>query len=77
MMPYFSISLRNAAAVLRLPSSWRADAIKFAPANAGTQILNTHRVEGMLGPWQGLGFLVLYGAIILVGALWLLGRRDA
>jgi ABC-2 type transport system permease protein len=74
---FFGVLFLPSALIDLLPSSWRADAIKFAPANAGTQILNTHRVEGMLGPWQGLGFLVLYGAIILVGALWLLGRRDA
>jgi len=31
----------------------------------------------MLGPWQGLGVLTLYGLAILIGALYLLGRRDA
>jgi ABC-2 type transport system permease protein len=74
---FFGVLFLPSALIDLLPRTWRADAIKFAPVNAGTQILNTHRIDGMLGPWQGLGFLVLYGAIILVGALWLLGRRDA
>lgn len=35
------------------------------------------RNQNTLGPWLGLGMLALYGAIILVGARWLLDRRDA
>jgi ABC-2 type transport system permease protein len=74
---FFGVLFLPSALIDLLPNSWRADAIKFAPANAGTQILNTDRVHGMLGPWQGLGVLTLYGVVILVGALYLLGRRDA
>jgi ABC-2 type transport system permease protein len=74
---FFAVLFLPSALIDLLPSSWRADAIKFAPANAGTQILNTHRVHGMLGPWQGLGMLTLYGVVILLGALYLLDRRDA
>ncbi len=74
---FFGVLFLPSALIDLLPSSWRADAIKFAPANAGTQILNTHRVHDMLGPWQGLGMLTLYGLVILLGALFLLGRRDA
>jgi hypothetical protein len=74
---FFGVLFLPSALIDLLPSSWRADAIKFAPANAGTQILNTHRVHDMLGPWQGLGMLTLYGFVILLGALYLLGRRDA
>jgi ABC-2 type transport system permease protein len=74
---FFGVLFLPSALIDLLPSSWRADAIKFAPANAGTQILNTHRVQDMLGPWQGLGMLTLYGFALLLGALYLLGRRDA
>jgi ABC-2 type transport system permease protein len=74
---FFGVLFLPSALIDLLPNSWRADAIKFAPANAGTQILNTHRVHDMLGPWQGLGMLTLYGFVILLGALFLLGRRDA
>jgi ABC-2 type transport system permease protein len=74
---FFGVLFLPSALIDLLPNSWRADAIKFAPANAGTQILNTDRVHDMLGPWQGLGMLTLYGLVILVGALYLLGRRDA
>jgi len=74
---FFGVLFLPSALIDLLPSSWRADAIKFAPANAGTQILNTNRVHDMLGPWQGLGVLTLYGLVLLIGALYLLGRRDA
>jgi ABC-2 type transport system permease protein len=74
---FFGVLFLPSALIDLLPNSWRADAIKFAPANAGTQILNTYRVHDMLGPWQGLGVLTLYGIVILLGALYLLGRRDA
>lgn len=74
---FFGVLFLPSALIDLLPTSWRAAAIKFAPANAGTQILNTHRVHDMLGPWQGLGMLTLYGLVILLGALFLLGRRDA
>jgi ABC-2 type transport system permease protein len=74
---FFGVLFLPSALIDLLPNSWRAGAIKFAPANAGTQILNTYRVHDMLGPWQGLGVLTLYGIVILLGALYLLGRRDA
>jgi ABC-2 type transport system permease protein len=74
---FFGVLFLPSALIDLLPNSWRANAIKFAPANAGTQILNRNRVHEMLGPWQGLGMLALYAAIILLGALYLVGRRDA
>ena len=74
---FFGVLFLPSALIDLLPNSWRADAIKFAPANAGTQILNTVRNPDMLGPWSGLAVLVLYGVVILLGALYLLGRRDA
>jgi ABC-2 type transport system permease protein len=74
---FFGVLFLPSALIDLLPNAWRAEAMKFAPANAGTQILSTHKVQGMLGPWQGLGMLALYAAVILLGALFLLGRRDA
>lgn len=74
---FFGVLFLPSALIDLLPNSWRADAIKFAPANAGTQILNTYRNHDMLGPWSGLAVLVLYGGVILLGALYVLGRRDA
>lgn len=74
---FFGVLFLPSALIDLLPNSWRADAIKFAPANAGTQIFTTFRNHDMLGPWAGLGVLVLYGVVILLGALYLLGRRDA
>ena len=74
---FFGVLFLPSALIDLLPNSWRQDAIKFAPVNAGTQIASTHRIEHMLGPWQGLGMFTLYGAVIVLGALFLLGRRDA
>jgi hypothetical protein len=74
---FFGVLFLPSALIDLLPQSWHAAAMKFAPANAGTQILNLDRQHGMLGPWSGLGMLALYAAIILALALFLLGRRDA
>jgi len=74
---FFGVLFLPSTLIDLLPQSWHATAMKFAPANAGTQILNTHRQHEMLGPWAGLGMLTLYGAVILLGALYLLHRRDA
>jgi ABC-2 type transport system permease protein len=74
---FFGVLFLPSALIDLLPSSWHATAMKFAPVNAGTQIANTHRVHDMFGPWQGLGVFTLYGAVIVLGALFLLGRRDA
>ena len=73
----FGVLFLPSALIDLLPRSWHDTAMKFAPANAGTQILNVHREHGMLGPWQGLAVLVLYATIIVLGALYLVGRRDA
>jgi ABC-2 type transport system permease protein len=74
---FFGVLFLPSALIDLLPNSWRTAAIKFAPENAGTQILQRWRLHDMLGPWQGLGMLTLYGFVILLGALYLLGRRDA
>jgi len=74
---FFGVLFLPTALIDLLPSSWHEVAMKFAPVNAGTQIANTHRVDHMLGPWQGLGMFTLYGVVIVLGALFVVGRRDA
>ena len=74
---FFGVLFLPSALIDLLPNSWRENAMKFAPVNAGTQIASTHRIEHMLGPWQGLGMFTLYGVVIVLGALYLVGRRDA
>jgi ABC-2 type transport system permease protein len=74
---FFAVLFLPSSLVDLLPQTWRSTALEFAPANAGTQIINLHRAHDMLGPWAGLGMLTLYGGVILLGALFLLGRRDA
>lgn len=74
---FFGVLFLPSSLIDLLPTSWHATAMKFAPANAGTQILNVHQQHDMFGPWAGLGMLTLYGAVIFLGALYLLDRRDA
>jgi ABC-2 type transport system permease protein len=74
---FFGVLFLPSALIDLLPSSWHDTAMRFAPANAGTQILSAYRQHGMFGPWQGLAIFTLYGVVISIGALYLLGRRDA
>ncbi|TNY36130.1 ABC transporter permease [Thermomonospora catenispora] len=48
------------------------------PTEAGRLITQQHPAEGdVLGPWQGLGVMALWTAVLLVVAAVLLRRRDA
>jgi hypothetical protein len=58
------------------PSSWHNAIQKYAPLNAGSQIMNLHRPSAALGPWAGLGLLALYTTAALVAAFVLIGTRD-
>jgi ABC-2 type transport system permease protein len=50
----------------------------YMPANAGILVTNAHqRATDLLSPWQGLGVLCLWAAILLAVAGILLARRDA
>jgi hypothetical protein len=50
----------------------------YMPANAGILITNVHQMAGdLLSPWQGLGVLCLWTAVLLAAAGFLLARRDA
>jgi ABC-2 type transport system permease protein len=74
---FFGVLFLPSVIIDLLPQSWHDVAMRYAPANAGTQILATHHQHGMLGPWTGLGVLALYAAVVGVGAVALIGRRDA
>jgi ABC-2 type transport system permease protein len=58
------------------PPSWHHAIQEFAPLNAGSQIMNLQRPAAALGPWAGLGVLVLYAGAALIAAFVLIGTRD-
>ncbi|MFB6840338.1 ABC transporter permease [Streptomyces sp. NPDC056361] len=50
----------------------------YLPTEAGFLVTQQHsRVDDLLGPWQGLGVLALWTAVLLAVAAVLLKRRDA
>jgi hypothetical protein len=59
------------------PPSWHDAIQKYAPLNAGSQIMNVHDQAGALGPWSGLAVLTLYVVAVLAAAALLVGVRDA
>ena len=74
---FFALLFGTSLVAALLPGSWRVRTLKYAPANAGSQILTTHPTANALGPWTGYGMLVLYTAAILIVGYLLIGRRDA
>jgi ABC-2 type transport system permease protein len=61
-----------------LPGSWGAHINAYLPEQAGTLITHTREVSGdLLSPWQGLGVLCIWAALMLAAAAYLLARRDA
>ncbi|MCX4527157.1 MULTISPECIES: ABC transporter permease subunit [unclassified Streptomyces] len=61
-----------------LPGSVGKHIHAAVPTEAGYLITQQHsRVDDVLGPWQGLGVLALWTAVLLVIAAVLLRRRDA
>lgn len=73
----FGLLFATSVIVDLLPTSWRNDVIRYMPANAGTQILTVHPSHDMLGPWAGLGVLLLYPAVLFVLGAWRVTRTDA
>jgi ABC-2 type transport system permease protein len=50
----------------------------YMPADAGILIANVHpQAANLLSPWQGLGVLCVWTAVLLAVAGFLLARRDA
>ncbi|MFE9627833.1 ABC transporter permease [Streptomyces sp. NPDC006527] len=61
-----------------LPGSVGKHVHAYLPTEAGFMITQQHaRAGDLLGPWQGLGVLALWTAVLLVVAAALLRRRDA
>lgn len=59
------------------PSGWHQAIQRYSPMNAGSRVLMVQSQSNALGPWVGLGMLVLYTAVVLAVAFWLVSRRDA
>jgi len=61
-----------------LPESWDV-VLKFLPSNAGTAFTGIGRglTADLLDPWPGAIVFVAWIALSIVGAAWLLLRRDA
>lgn len=60
-----------------LPSSWEHAVEKYWPTQAGSQITNVVRGAHTLAPWWGFADFVVFVAIILAAAFWLLAVRDS
>jgi ABC-2 type transport system permease protein len=61
-----------------LPGSVGAQVSAYLPGNAGQTIMSSGRdTTALLSPWQGLGVMCLWTAILLGAAAYLLHRRDA
>jgi len=50
---------------------------RYAPMNAGAQILSVHSTQNTLGPWTGLAVLGLCAAVAMAAGLWMVHHRDA
>jgi ABC-2 type transport system permease protein len=74
---FFGVLFASTALVDLLPTDWRNDAIKFMPANAGSQIITVFPDHGALGPWTGFAVLSGYAFFAIAGAAILITRRDA
>jgi hypothetical protein len=63
-----------------LPNNWwwAAHLNAYLPEQAGSLVYQAHQQSGnLLTPWQGFGVLCIWAAGLLVGAGYLLWRRDA
>ena len=74
---FFGVMFASTALVDLLPTDWRNHLIHYMPINAGSQIMNTQPNSGALSPWHGFAVLCCYGAVALLAATVLIGRRDA
>ena len=59
------------------PSSIRSDISQYLPSNAGEALLSPHQQVGYLAPWTGFAVMCAYAAAALIGAAFVLKRRDA
>jgi ABC-type transport system involved in multi-copper enzyme maturation permease subunit len=59
------------------PSSIRSDISPYLPSNAGEALLSPAQQAGYLAPWTGFAVMCAYAVAALVGAAFVLKRRDA
>jgi len=59
-----------------LPNVWQHDLARYLPASAGGAITNVVPDPTSLTPWAGLGVFMLWVAVFLGSAWYLLLRRD-
>lgn len=64
---------------LSMPDGVREPLQRIAPMTAGLAVQRTVlRADSVpIGEWAGLGVLAVWAAVALVGAFWIIGRRDA
>ncbi len=60
-----------------LPGSWAADVLEYLPSEAGSSFVMSVRLPDTLAPWTGLAVLVVWVAVALAAAAFVLKRRDA
>ena len=60
-----------------LPSSLKSDISPYLPSNAGEALLSPVQQAGSLAPWTGIAVMCAYVVAALVGAAFVLKRRDA
>ncbi|QOR69911.1 ABC transporter permease subunit [Ruania alkalisoli] len=56
---------------------WLQDMAPYFPSTAGERIMGTDTGQEVLTPWEGLGVLGVYVAVVWIAAIVLLRRRDA
>lgn len=59
------------------PSSIRSHISPYLPSNAGDALLSPTQQAGSLAPWTGFAVMCAYVVVALVGAAFVLKRRDA
>jgi ABC-2 type transport system permease protein len=60
-----------------LPDSWQHPIQKYWPTDAGSQLLSVHRGAYTLSPWLGFLVMVVFAAVVMAVALYLMNLRDA
>jgi ABC-type transport system involved in multi-copper enzyme maturation permease subunit len=58
-------------------TSWGEKVTPYLPSNAGQALLQLKPDPNGLAPWTGFGIFVLYTAVAMAAAAYLLTRRDA
>jgi ABC-2 type transport system permease protein len=59
-----------------LPDTWKHDLARYLPANAGGAITSVYHDSTSLGPWTGYFVFLLWVALAIGSAWYVLRRRD-